>query len=169
MSSQSGNGSQQNTAMGTLKQKNARTVSELERIPYLPQVYAIPIEQREKESKLLEENVTWAGDGEDSACSPFSDDHRFELQVEELREETITGRLILTHNGETEHDTTFTGRGFKKNGKFYYEVKLDTPRHVKNIIQIDIDKLWLIYDPVADTFTNGEIVGYYDMVMTRQK
>ena len=125
--------------------------------------------QSTEESKLLEENVTWAGDGEDSACSPFSDDHRFELQVEELREETITGRLILTHNGETEHDTTFTGRGFKKNGKFYYEVKLDTPRHVKNIIQIDIDKLWLIYDPVADTFTNGEIVGHYDMVMTRQK
>lgn len=57
MSSQSGNGSQQNTAMGTLKQKNARTVSELERIPYLPQVYAIPIEQREKESKLLADAV----------------------------------------------------------------------------------------------------------------
>ena len=57
MSSQSGNGSQQNTAVDMLKQKNARTVSELERIPYLPQVYAIPIEQREKESRLLEDAV----------------------------------------------------------------------------------------------------------------
>ena len=55
MSSQSGNGSQQNTVVDILKQKNARTVSELERIPYLPQVYAIPIEQREKESRLLED------------------------------------------------------------------------------------------------------------------
>ena len=57
MSLQSGTGSQQNSAMSTLTQKNARTVSELERIPYLPQVYAIPIEQREKESKLLADAV----------------------------------------------------------------------------------------------------------------
>lgn len=55
MSSQSGNSSQQNTAVETLKKVNARTVSELEKIPYLPQVYAIPIEQREKEHKLLED------------------------------------------------------------------------------------------------------------------
>lgn len=53
MSSQSENSSQQNTAVETLKKVNTRTVSELEKIPYLPQVYAIPIEQREREHKLL--------------------------------------------------------------------------------------------------------------------
>lgn len=42
---------------GYAEAENARTVSELERIPYLPQVYAIPIEQREKESKLLADAV----------------------------------------------------------------------------------------------------------------
>ena len=57
MSSQSGNGSQQNTAVDMLKQKNARTVSELAQIPYQPQVYAIPIEQRKRESQLLEDAV----------------------------------------------------------------------------------------------------------------
>lgn len=55
MSSQSGNGSQQNTAVDMLRQKNARTVSELAQIPYQPQVYAIPIEQRKRESQLLED------------------------------------------------------------------------------------------------------------------
>ena len=57
MSSQSGNGSQQNTTVDMLKQKNARTVSELAQIPYQPQVYAIPIEQRKRESQLLEDEV----------------------------------------------------------------------------------------------------------------
>lgn len=57
MSSQSGNGSQQNTAVSSLTQKNARTVSELAQIPYQPQVYAIPIEQRKRESQLLEDAV----------------------------------------------------------------------------------------------------------------
>lgn len=132
--------------------------------------YDVTMDRQSTEaSKLLEENVIWAGDGEDVACSPFSDDHRFELKIEELREETIAGRLILTHSGETEHDTTFTGRGFKKNGKFYYEIKLDTPRHVESIIDVDIRSFWLIYDPVADTFTFGEIVGFYEAIMTRQK
>lgn len=132
--------------------------------------YEVTMDRQSTEaSKLLEENVTWAGDGEDSACSPFSDDHRFELQVEELREDTITGRLILTHSGEAEHDTIFTGRGFKKNGKFYYEIKLDTPRHVESIIDVDIGSFWLVYDPVADTFTFGELVGFYEAIMTRQK
>lgn len=55
MSSQSRNGSQQNTAVDMLRQKNTRTLSELAQIPYQPQVYAIPIEQRKRESKLLED------------------------------------------------------------------------------------------------------------------
>ena len=53
MNSQSENSTQQNSAMDMLRKKNTRTLSELEQIPYLPQVYAIPIEQREKEHKLL--------------------------------------------------------------------------------------------------------------------
>ena len=43
--------------MDMLRRKNARTLSELEQIPYQPQVYAIPIEQRKRESKLLADAV----------------------------------------------------------------------------------------------------------------
>ena len=57
MNSQSENNTQQNSAMDMLRRKNARTLSELEQIPYQPQVYAIPIEQRKRESKLLADAV----------------------------------------------------------------------------------------------------------------
>ena len=43
--------------MDMLRKKNTRTLSELEQIPYQPQVYAIPIEQRKRESKLLADAV----------------------------------------------------------------------------------------------------------------
>ena len=57
MNSQSENSTQQNSAMDMLRKKNTRTLSELEQIPYQPQVYAIPIEQRTRESKLLADAV----------------------------------------------------------------------------------------------------------------
>ena len=57
MNSQSENSTQQNSAMDMLRKKNMRTLSELEQIPYQPQVYAIPIEQRKRESKLLADAV----------------------------------------------------------------------------------------------------------------
>ncbi len=57
MNSQLEGSLQQNSAVNMLKQKNARTLSELEQIPYQPQVFAIPIEQRKRESKLLEDAV----------------------------------------------------------------------------------------------------------------
>ena len=57
MNSQSENNPQQNSAMDMLRKKNTRTLSELEQIPYQPQVYAIPIEQRKRESKLLADAV----------------------------------------------------------------------------------------------------------------
>ena len=57
MNSRSENSTQQNSAMDMLRKKNTRTLSELEQIPYQPQVYAIPIEQRKRESKLLADAV----------------------------------------------------------------------------------------------------------------
>ena len=63
MNSQSENSTQQNSAMDMLRKKNTRTLSELEQIPYQPQVYAIPIEQRKRESKLLADAVELAKAG----------------------------------------------------------------------------------------------------------
>ena len=105
MSSQSGNGSQQNTVVDILKQKNARTVSELERIPYLPQVYAIPIEQREKESRLLEDATEFQPKLyhliEGLATREELTDHCTDIQNIEAEYMGKTVREVVTENRKT--------------------------------------------------------------------
>ena len=105
MSSQSGNGSQQNTAMGTLKQKNTRTLSELEQIPYQPQVYAIPIEQRKRESKLLADAVEFQPKLyqliEQLATWEELSDHCTKIQNIEAEYMENTVREVVTANKET--------------------------------------------------------------------
>ena len=88
MNSQSENNTQQNSAMDMLRKKNARTLSELEQIPYQPQVYAIPIEQRKRESKLL-------------ATAEELNDHCIRIQNIEAEYMDTTVREIVTANKET--------------------------------------------------------------------
>ena len=105
MSSQSENSSQQNTAMETLKKVNARTVSELERIPYLPQVYAIPIEQRKRESKLLADAVEFQPKLyqmiERLATAEELSDHCISIQNIEAEYMEKTVREVVTENRKT--------------------------------------------------------------------
>ena len=105
MSSQSENSSQQNTAMETLKKVNARTVSELERIPYLPQVYAIPIEQRKRESKLLADAVEFQPKLyqmiERLATAEELNDHCTNIQNIEAEYMEKTVREVVTENRKT--------------------------------------------------------------------
>ena len=105
MSSQSENSSQQNTAMETLKKVNARTVSELERIPYLPQVYAIPIEQRKRESKLLADAVEFQPKLyqmiERLATAEELSDHCINIQNIEAEYMEKTVREVVTENRKT--------------------------------------------------------------------
>ena len=105
MNSQSENSKQQNSAMDMLRKKNTRTLSELEQIPYQPQVYAIPIEQRKRESKLLadavefqpklyqliEQLATWEG----------LSDHCTKIQNIEAEYMENTVREVVTANKET--------------------------------------------------------------------
>ena len=105
MSSQSGNGSQQNTAVDMLKQKNARTVSELAKIPYQPQVYAIPIEQRKRESQLLEDAVEFQPKLyqliDRLATREELTDHCTEIQNIEAEYMEKTVREVVTENRKT--------------------------------------------------------------------
>ena len=105
MSSQSENSSQQNTAMETLKKVNARTVSELERIPYLPQVYAIPIEQWEKEHKLLVDAAEFQPKLyqliERLATAEELSDHCIQIQNIEAEYMEKTVREVVTENRKT--------------------------------------------------------------------
>lgn len=105
MNSQSENSTQQNSAMDMLRKKNTRTLSELEQIPYQPQVYAIPIEQRKRESKLLADAVEFQPKLyqmiERLATAEELSDHCTKIQNIEKEYMENTVREVVTANKET--------------------------------------------------------------------
>lgn len=105
MNSQSENNTQQNSAMDMLRRKNARTLSELEQIPYQPQVYAIPIEQRKRESKLLADAVEFQPKLyqmiERLATAEELSDHCIRIQNIEAEYMEKTVREVATENRKT--------------------------------------------------------------------
>ena len=105
MNSQSENSKQQNSAMDMLRKKNTRTLSELEQIPYQPQVYAIPIEQRKRESKLLADAVEFQPKLyqliEQLATWEELSDHCTKIQNIEAEYMENTVREVVTANKET--------------------------------------------------------------------
>lgn len=105
MNSQSDNGKQQNSATDMLRKKNTRTLSELEQIPYQPQVYAIPIEQRKRESKLLADAVEFQPKLyqliEQLATWEELSDHCTKIQNIEAEYMDTTVREVVTANKET--------------------------------------------------------------------
>ena len=105
MNSQSENSTQQNSAMDMLRRKNARTLSELEQIPYQPQVYAIPIEQRKRESKLLADAVEFQPKLyqmiERLATAEELSDHCISIQNIEAEYMEKTVREVVTENRKT--------------------------------------------------------------------
>ena len=105
MNSQSDNGKQQNSAMDMLRKKNTRTLAELEQIPYQPQVYAIPIEQRKRESKLLADAVEFQPKLyqliEQLATWEELSDHCTKIQNIEAEYMENTVREVVTVNKET--------------------------------------------------------------------
>ena len=105
MNSQSENSTQQNSAMDMLRKKNTRTVSELAQIPYQPQVYAIPIEQRKRESKLLADAVEFQPKLyqmiERLATAEELSDHCINIQNIEAEYMEKTVREVVTENRKT--------------------------------------------------------------------
>ena len=105
MNSQSENSTQQNSAMDMLRKKNARTLSELEQIPYQPQVYALPIEQRKRESKLLADAVEFQPKLyqmiERLATEEELSDHCIRIQNIEAEYMEKTVQEVVTENRKT--------------------------------------------------------------------
>ena len=105
MNSQSEKNTQQNSAMDMLRNKNTRTLSELEQIPYPPQVYATPIEQRKRESKLLADAVELQPKLyqmiERLATAEELNDHCINIQNIEAEYMEKTVREVVTENRKT--------------------------------------------------------------------
>lgn len=110
--------------------------------------------QNEDEPKVLAENKSWSGLGDDGCYNVLKKkNHLFELNVSKMTEADISGTLTVSYNGETDHHSKFTGRGYEDEGIVYYEVLLETPRTDENIINpITIDRFWLEYNTETGIF-----------------
>lgn len=129
--------------------------------------FEVVMERVNTDPKTLLEDGKWSGVGKDSLYVQ-SDGHQFDLQVDKATETTIEGRLKVSFEGNVDQDTGFTGRGFYRNGKYIYELLLDTPRPY-DVFGNDgsIDRMWLVYDKNEDTMTVDAM--FYDAFLRREK
>lgn len=114
---------------------------------------------------VLAETAKWSHTGSDYG-GLSKNDTLFELFVHGMTGSEMTGKLLVTKNDEIKHDSTFTGRGYEKDGEFRYEIRLDTPRVIKGISTVTIETFWLIYSPEEDTFKFSGVT--YSGTLTRE-
>lgn len=132
--------------------------------------YAVDMTRAGKESKkILEKNARWSGIGEDDTYIGFrNENHQFELYVNKMTETQISGQFKVSYEGHTDHDTAFTGRGWVQEDAILYEIKLETPRTEKPVIEITIETFWLRYDLQTKTM-EIPFPCMYEVVMEKQK
>lgn len=80
----------------------------------------------------------------------------------------ISGTLTVSYEGQVDHVTAFTGRGYERDGKYHFEVLFDTPRVQKGIQTTTLERIWLHYDPETDTFSFPSRGYYYHVSMPRK-
>ena len=119
-------------------------------------------------SPLIGENMTYSGIGEDNFYVGFTNEnHLFELEIAQQREDAISGRLKVSYEGQVDHDTPFIGRGYRDGNKIYYEISLEIPRTETYILENTVDGFWLTYDLENDTFATEEIAPMYEFELTK--
>lgn len=130
--------------------------------------FEVKLQRVKTNPKEILKKGSWSGQGEDSLYVK-SQGHDFRIEAKNITETTIEGTLTVSYEGHVDQQTGFTGRGYLQNGKYYYELLLDTPRPYDLIgVNGRIDRLWLVYDKNADTM---EIPwgNMYEAYMTREK
>ena len=116
--------------------------------------YKVVLERKNSEQdKVVIENQSWQGYGEDSLCQLYVNNHLFELNVYEMTETDISGKLIVKNGKTVEHESEFTGRGSKRDGCIHFEIKLDTPREkeISGVI-CAVDNFWMEYNSQTNQF-----------------
>ena len=107
-----------------------------------------------KKSKVLLENESWSGMGEDGFyVATQVKDHKFDLNVYKMSEKEISGDMTVSYNDKIDHSSKFTGRGYKKDDIIHFEIRLETPRTEEYIWgDATIECFWLEYDTKKQTF-----------------
>lgn len=103
---------------------------------------------KEKPANIME-NESWSGTGRDLAYLLLPTSHRqFDLDVDQMSEEDIRGKLTVYKDGELDHETEFTGRGYEKSGRINYEIMLEKPYTITTATcgEEVLDRFWLWYD-----------------------
>ena len=131
--------------------------------------YKVVLERKNSEQdKVLVENQSWQGYGEDSLCQLYVNNHLFELNIYEMTETDISGKLIVKNGKTVEHESEFTGRGSERDGCIHFEIKLDTPRE-KEIsgVRCAVDNFWMEYNSQTNQF-EIPFPCHYEVVMEQK-
>lgn len=78
-----------------------------------------------KANTVVSENGQWSGIGSCDDCR--RDDHRFVMEIGEMTDIAITGRITMYAGNAVEHSGTFTARGYWDADSTYYEALLESP------------------------------------------
>ena len=120
-------------------------------------------------SPVLMENAHWSGAGKDSFDLFAKKDHLFTIQIHQMTEDTVSGKLTVTGDGEVDHLSEFTGRGYFEDGLYQFEILLETPRDSESVLlQMPADRFWLKYDPEQETL-NLFSLGVYSADLKQEK
>lgn len=104
--------------------------------------------------------MVWYGYG----TSTITFTRRFDLTVDEMNDENISGHLEVSHLYEKSHDTDFTGKGEKKGKKIIYKIIFEEPAVLGSIPKYEYKEMELVYDTRKDQFS---FKGIYDVDMER--
>ncbi|MBO5322630.1 MAG: RNA polymerase sigma factor [Oscillospiraceae bacterium] len=118
--------------------------------------------------QILSQNERWSGEGLCDFCFRQDAQHEFVLQITKMTDTAISGELIVLRDGEVEHTSTFTGRGYLTDAGASYEVQLDTPRtDTAWMSKRTVQFFWMHFDQEADTLTIDDIT--YTATCAREK
>ena len=101
-------------------------------------------------SQVLMENISWSGLGGDGFYTSTKKNHLFDVDIYQMTEDTVSGKLTVSYKDKVDHLTEFTGRGYEEDGIYHFEIKLETSRK-DSFFDIVVDSLWLKYDPENET------------------
>lgn len=127
------------------------------------EVYHAELDRAQAHPKpvILAENAVWSGEGICDFCWPNSDGHQFEIAVSRMTETDIQGKLTVLNNGTLEHESSFSGRGYTKDGFTNFEIALEISRHMDSIGEdMVIHYFWLTYDQQTDTLRISSLCPY---------
>jgi RNA polymerase sigma factor (sigma-70 family) len=132
-------------------------------------IYYVTMNRVSLESpQVLMENISWSGLGGDGFYTSTKKNHLFAVDIYQMTENTVSGKLTVSYKDKVDHLTEFTGRGYKEDGIYHFEIKLQTPRsNNASVFNVTLESLWLRYDPENETLKVSGLL--YSATLEKEK